>query len=155
MYLVSGLRERIEFPSSQKWGAWPLVYVSLGGIGPDGKYFRGRARGVIAVGDTATGIKANGGVARSIFAVGSVAVGIVALGALWLGVVVLGGLAVGMVCSGGLPVGSFPATDHGLSILELPAEWTFGVLAGFSVPGYLFSVGFDRLTSPPNHSRIQ
>lgn len=153
MYLISGLRERVEFRSPQQWGDWPLVHVALGGIGPDGKYSRGRARGVIAVGDTATGLIAVGGVARGVVAVGGVAIGVVAFGCFCLGLVVFGGLAVGVVCSGGLDVGLFPASNHGLPVLELPLEWAITVMAGFSLLVCLLSVGFDRFNPTPGQGR--
>ena len=91
----------------------PVLDIALG---PHGDEPRGRARGVIAVGDVATGWLAVGGIARGIVAIGGMAVGVFAFGGLAVGLVTAaggtavgglaaGGVAVGVVASGGLTAG--------------------------------------------------
>lgn len=78
----------------------PLIHIALG---PHEDGPRGRARGIVAIGDIATGVFALGGIARGVFAIGGLAVGLVALGGMAIGLLTcLGGLAIG-----GLAVGGF------------------------------------------------
>lgn len=80
----------------------PLVSIA---IGPHGEERRGRAKGIIAVGDVATGWFAFGGRAYGIIAAGGMAVGVVALGGTSIGAITFGGLAIGVIASGGCAVG--------------------------------------------------
>lgn len=90
-------------------------YVFLGlplysiAVGPDlakGEV-RGHARGVLAIGDTATGVVAFGGFAMGVIAVGGLALGLVSLGGLSIGVLLaLGGAAIGGVAFGGAALGA-------------------------------------------------
>ena len=80
----------------------PLVDVALG---PYGDERVGKARGVVAIGDTARGLFACGGVAIGVIAVGGFSFGIVSLGGLALGLLALGGGALGGAAVGGLAVG--------------------------------------------------
>ena len=81
----------------------PLVDVALG---PYGDERVGKARGIVAIGDTATGLFACGGIAIGIIAAGGLSLGIVSLGGLALGLLALGGAAVGGAVAGGLAVGA-------------------------------------------------
>jgi hypothetical protein len=105
---------------------WPVVDIALG---PYGAERRGRARGVIAIGDLAfgglaiggyaRGIVAFGGLAAGVFSVGGLAVGLLSAvggfaisgglsaGGMTFGTLSLGGLAVGFIAQGGLAVGKF------------------------------------------------
>jgi hypothetical protein len=86
----------------------PLVDVA---VGPYGEERRGRAWGIIAIGDVATGWLAIGGYARGILAFGGVALGLISFGGLAIGLLLaagggaLGGLAVGGLGVGGLAIG--------------------------------------------------
>jgi hypothetical protein len=67
---------------------------------------RGHAKGVLAIGDTATGIIAVGGFAMGGIAFGGVALGLVAVGGFALGLLLaLGGAAIGAVALGGGALG--------------------------------------------------
>jgi len=76
-------------------------------IGPDPttQEFRGHARGIIAVGDTAVGVIAVGGFARGVIAVGGVAIGVISVGGATLGLLAVGGLAIGLLAVGGIAIG--------------------------------------------------
>jgi hypothetical protein len=75
-------------------------------MGPKDGEMRGRAKGIIAIGDIATGFLAVGGIARGVIALGGVAVGVVALGGVAVGLLAcLGGMAVGGLAAGGGALG--------------------------------------------------
>lgn len=80
----------------------PLVHVALG---PHEDEQRGRAKGIIAIGDVATGCLAIGGVARGIIAFGGLAIGFITFGGLSIGAVAFGGWAIGGVATGGGALG--------------------------------------------------
>lgn len=109
-YLEAGKRYR----SATTLFGLPVIDIA---IGPKHGELRGRARGIIAIGDIATGWLAIGGFARGIVAIGGFALGVFALGggsvgllsamggmAMSLGLAV-GGLAIGGIASGGLAIG--------------------------------------------------
>ena len=77
----------------------PVIDVALG---PKGNEPRGRARGIIAIGDIATGGLAIGGLARGVVAIGGAAFGAFAVGGMAVGLVAAtGGFAVGGLAAGG------------------------------------------------------
>jgi len=86
----------------------PLLHIA---IGPHENEPRGRARGIIAIGDVATGWLAIGGFARGLFAFGGMAIGLVAFGGWSVGILIacgggaLGGVAIGGGAVGGLAFG--------------------------------------------------
>jgi len=83
----------------------PLYDIATGPDFASGE-LRGRACGVIAVGDIATGVLAFGGVARGLIAFGGVAIGGIALGGLAVGLgLAIGGAAIGTIALGGGAVG--------------------------------------------------
>lgn len=84
---------------------WPLVDIALG-PDPEKQERVGRARGVIAIGDTAVGGLAIGGGAVGVVAIGGGAIGLVSIGGGSIGLLAaIGGLAVGGYASGGLAAG--------------------------------------------------
>ena len=100
MQTAGGVRKR----SAKMICGLPLYDIA---IGPDlvkGEV-RGRARGIIAVGDIAIGWLAVGGAARGIVAIGGVALGVVALGGCAVGVISMGGAALGLLALGGAAIG--------------------------------------------------
>ncbi|HNQ24080.1 MAG TPA: hypothetical protein PKK06_13415 [Phycisphaerae bacterium] len=80
----------------------PLVHVA---VGADDDEPYGKARGIIAIGDTALGWLAIGGRAIGIIAIGGLAIGVFALGGLGIGILALGGGAIGGAVLGGGAVG--------------------------------------------------
>jgi predicted RNA-binding Zn-ribbon protein involved in translation (DUF1610 family) len=82
---------------------WPVIDIALG---PANGELRGRARGVIAIGDIATGGLALGGLSCGIVAVGGLAIGLFSLGGLAVGLLTaFGGLAIGAMAVGGGAIG--------------------------------------------------
>jgi hypothetical protein len=94
----------MRYQSSVMIGNVPVISVAFG---PDAQsnQNRGRAVGLLALGDVAVGIIAVGAVAAGVIAVGGLAFGVISVGGLALGLVALGGLAVGGVAVGGLAAG--------------------------------------------------
>jgi hypothetical protein len=81
----------------------PVIDIALG---PKGGEPRGRATGIIAIGDIATGGIAIGGVARGVVAFGGLAVGGFTLGGASIGLfTALGGGAIGGIAVGGGALG--------------------------------------------------
>ncbi len=81
----------------------PVLDIAMG---PKNGERRGKARGIIAIGDSATGWLAFGGFARGIVAVGGITLGIFSIGGLSLGLLTaIGGLGLGGMAAGGLAVG--------------------------------------------------
>ena len=125
-YKLTGLTESSKCPEcgrplvevvsrSGQWGrryrtkatlfGLPVIDVALG---PAPGENVGRARGIIAIGDSATGFVAVGGVARGLVACGGMAIGGFSIGGLSLGVVsAFGGLALGGLVTGGGAVGVY------------------------------------------------
>lgn len=94
-----------QYRSPQSLGGLPLIHVSLGGRGQDGRYRPGHARGIIAIGDIAVGFVAVGGVAVGLIAIGGAGIGLLAVGAVAIGVVAVGGVAVGLLAVGAVAAG--------------------------------------------------
>jgi predicted RNA-binding Zn-ribbon protein involved in translation (DUF1610 family) len=76
----------------------PLVDIAFG---PSGSETFGRARGIIACGDTAKGWLAIGGRAIGLIAIGGMAIGVVAVGGGAIGAIAIGGGAIGLLCAVG------------------------------------------------------
>ena len=83
----------------------PLYSIALGPDLEKGE-LRGHARGVLAIGDTASGIIAFGGIAVGLIALGGVAFGLFAFGGVAVGLLLaIGGAAIGAVAGGGAALG--------------------------------------------------
>jgi hypothetical protein len=96
---------RVRYRSAAAIGDVPLVSVALG-PDPEKGEWRGHARGVVAVGDTAVGGIAVGGLAVGLISLGGLSLGLASVGGLALGVfLALGGGAVGGTAVGGAAVG--------------------------------------------------
>jgi hypothetical protein len=107
--LVEVLTRNQAFTFGKRWRSrarlfgLPVIDIAFG---PHGTETRGKARGIIAIGDTATGGLALGGIARGIVAVGAMAVGICAAGGMAVGLLMAsGGLAIGGIAVGGCAIG--------------------------------------------------
>ncbi len=96
---------RVRYRSAAAIGDLPLVSIALGPDLEKGEW-RGHARGVVAIGDTAMGGVAIGGLAVGGIAFGGLSLGLASLGGLALGVfLAVGGGAVGGISLGGAAVG--------------------------------------------------
>lgn len=108
-----------EYKSARTWFGLPLLHVAQGVDLQTGK--ARHARGIIAVGGTATGVVALGGRAYGGFAFGGIAVGVFAFGGLAAGLVSFGGLAVALCLAlGGLTIA--PIAIGGLAV----GYWAIG-----------------------------
>lgn len=95
----------------------PLVQIA---IGPDGNERYGRARGIIAYGDSAVGLLAIGGRTLGIISLGGVATGVVAFGGCAIGLLSFGGFALGILLAiGGAAVGGIAAGGGALGFVAL------------------------------------
>ncbi len=104
--LASKLAQRgIRKQSEYEFLGLPLYSIASGPDLTKGELV-GHAKGVLAIGDTATGIIAIGGFAMGGIAIGGVALGLVTIGGLSLGLLLaFGGAAVGLVAIGGGALG--------------------------------------------------
>ena len=89
----------IRYRSSRQLFGLPLISIAVG-PDPERGEWRGRARGLLAIGDIATGWIALGGLARGGLAIGGLAMGGVGVGAL-----AAGGAAIGYYAYGGAAYG--------------------------------------------------
>ena len=133
---------------------WPVVDVA---IGPKDGQFRGRAKGIIAIGDVATGAVAIGGIARGIVAVGGFAIGAFSLGGGAVGLITAtgggavggmaaGGGALGILAAGGGAVGAVAQGGGALGLFTRDARGLSpGAADAFSLLSWFFS---PSLTSP-------
>lgn len=109
------------------WGL-PLVHVALG-PGLDGQ--RGKATGIIAIGD----------IARGFFALGNVAFGVVAAGGMGIGLFSLGGFAAGLFALGGSAAGGLAMGGGAVGIVAAGGGAIGGVAIGGGVVGYYAAGG--------------
>jgi hypothetical protein len=93
-----------EYRSTQSWRGIPLVHVAFGRW-EGGRFRPARARGLIAVGDTAVGMVAVGIIAVGGVVVGPLALGLVVVGLVGVGLVSAGIVSVGLVTAGVVAVG--------------------------------------------------
>lgn len=105
---------------------WPAIDIAFG---PHGGEMRGKARGIIAIGDIATGGLAMGGIARGVVAIGGLAVGVCAVGGMAIGVLTAcGGMAIGGIATGGGAIG-IVATGGGAAGVIAQGGEAFGIYA--------------------------
>jgi hypothetical protein len=133
-----------RFRSRAKLFGLPVIDIA---VGPYRGELRGRARGIIAIGDLALGWIAIGGVARGIFALGGVAIGVFAIGGMSVGLVsAIGGLAVALgMASGGLAVGTVACGGLALGFIAQGGLAIGAFAAGGLARGNPFPPAFDRL----------
>jgi len=82
---------------------WPVIDIALG---PANGEMRGKAKGIIAIGDIAIGGVAMGGLSCGVVALGGMSIGLFALGGLAIGLLTaLGGMAIGSLAVGGGAIG--------------------------------------------------
>lgn len=119
--------------AAELWGL-PLIHIAFG---PDEKSIKGKAVGIIAIGDQAYGLIAIGGVACGGVCFGGVSLGVasiggcsagllsavggcavsggVGVGGMAIGTVAMGGMAVGVLARGAQAVGPYTASARGWS----------------------------------------
>jgi len=108
----------------------PFIDIAMGPRPEAGERI-GRARGFIAIGDTATGVIALGGRAMGIVAVGGLSAGVFSIGGLSVGVAAaLGGLGLAL---GGVGMGGVGAGVIGFGGLAAGVFATGGLGAGYYV----------------------
>lgn len=102
-----------EYKSKRTLFGLPLVHITSGVDPTTGK--RRKARGIIAIGDTARGVVAFGGIATGFFAFGGLAFGVIPVGGLGLGLFASGGFALGLIGAyGGIAIA--PIAMGGMAI---------------------------------------
>jgi len=100
------------------WGL-PLVDIASGPDPSRGETI-GRAKGIIAIGDSATGIVAIGSGACGVIAIGGGAYGICALGGGALGILfAIGGLSMGSIAYGGLAIGLIASGGGAIGLIAM------------------------------------
>jgi hypothetical protein len=110
-YLESGKRYR----SRATLFGLPVIDIA---IGPKNGELRGKAKGIIAIGDVATGGIAIGGLARGIVAIGGLAVGAFSFGGGAFGLcTAMGGAAIGGLATGGAAIGTLAAGGGAIGIV--------------------------------------
>ncbi len=87
-----------EYKSKKSFKGLPLIHINFGS-----KMYK--AKGVIAIGNSATGLIAIGLVAVGLISLGVLPIGLIAIGAIALGIFAAGGVAAGVVSAGGIAVG--------------------------------------------------
>ncbi len=108
--LVEVLTRHTQFPSfgkryRSKATLFGLPVIDIA-VGPKNGQMRGKAKGIIAVGNMAAGGIAVGGMSCGVVAVGGLSVGLFTFGGLSIGLLAaLGGLAVGAMAAGGGAIG--------------------------------------------------
>ncbi len=97
-----------EYKSKKRWFGLPLVHIARG-IDPQTGHSR-KAKGIIAIGNTAIGVIAIGGKAFGIIPIGGFSAGLLAFGGVSLGVVSFGVLALAaFLAIGGIAASPFYA----------------------------------------------
>lgn len=114
----------------------PLVQIALG---PFQDERRGHARGIIAIGDTATGVLALGGFARGVIALGGFTLGVCAMGGISAGLLIFGGVAAGLVAFGGVAIAGVASGGLALGYIVVSAGVGIGqyVRAGLGIGGHV------------------
>lgn len=102
-----------EYQSKTKVMGIPLVHINVG-IG------RRKARGIIAIGNSAKGFLALGLLSIGIFSVGILGIGLFTIAAVSLGILLaVGGISVGTVAIGGLALGIFAIGGAAVGIYSI------------------------------------
>lgn len=104
-----------RFRTKARMFGLPIIDIAFG---PSGNEMKGRARGIIAIGDDAMGWLAIGGMARGIVAIGGFAMGVFSMGGAAIGIVsALGGMAIGGFATGGAAVGGLAQGGGAMGIV--------------------------------------
>jgi hypothetical protein len=157
---IAALRERTLLPpigirrrATMTIGKLPLYEISLGSD-PGRRQIRGRARGIIAIGDIAFGVIAIGGYARGVVAIGGLAAGLFSFGGLSVGLLsaigglAIGGLAFGGAAAGGIAVGGSAA---GYYVCGVASTGIHAISTTASAPkavSLLRRLGLDSICDP-------
>ena len=134
-----------RYTSRTRVFGWPLVHVALG---PHGDEIRGKAKGIIAVGDVAFGCFAAGGAAFGIIAMGGVAIGLVALGGGAIGLLAaLGGGSIGGLAVGGAAIGGVAQGGGAVGVIA-DGGGAVGYLARGGGAYGVHTITFSRTATP-------
>ena len=95
----------VRFHSDWSINGWPLLDVAIG-PDPARNERMGKARGIIAIGDSATGGIALGNIASGLVSVGGISTGVLSVGGLSFGGLAIGGIALGGMTVGGISLGA-------------------------------------------------
>ena len=107
-----------EYKSRRTLFGLPLVHINIGRWIPGQKLHR--ARGVLAIGTSASGIFALGVLSSGIFSIGVLSAGILSLGALAAGLLLAcGGFSVGAVAIGGFALGIFAVGGCAIGVYSI------------------------------------
>lgn len=96
----------VRYASSWRVFGWPMLAIAQG-PDPEHQETRGHAKGLIAIGDTATGILAVGGIARGVIAIGGVGAGLITISGVGFGAFVIAGVAIAQTAFGGVAIGHY------------------------------------------------
>ena len=146
-YLQAGKRYR----SKATLFGLPVIHIAFG---PKDGELRGRAKGIIAIGDIATGFIALGGLARGLVAVGGFAFGGFAIGGMAIGLfTAIAGMAVGGMALGGMAVGIL-ATGGGAVGFMAQGGGAYGYYARGGEAGGAHVIAMQRRRSDPEATRM-
>lgn len=120
-----------EYRSRSEWNGVPLVHVNLG----KGRNYR--AKGVVALGNSAVGLVALGYTSLGLVSAGLCTVGVLSLGCLSVGLLAaLGAVAVGSFAAGGAAVGYMAAGGVAVGVYAMG-----GLAVGMNIAAGGFAVG--------------
>jgi hypothetical protein len=123
----------------------PVIHIALG---PKDDEPRGKAKGIIAIGDMATGFLAIGGLARGGIAIGGLALGLVSFGGLAIGLLAaIGGGAVGGLASGGGCVGIVASGGGAVGVIA-DGGGAYGWFARGGDPAGTHTINWQGPSSP-------
>ena len=148
----------VRYRSAAAIGDLPLVSVALG-PDPEKGEWRGHARGVVAIGDTAMGGVAIGGLAVGGIALGGLSLGLASVGGLALGVfLALGGAAVGGTAIGGgalgrVAVGGAAVGEYACGGGAFGAHVISATRRDLEAEAFFREHGLDRLCPPVGRAR--
>lgn len=100
------MQRTVRYSSTWRIFRCPIISIAQG-PDPTHQELRGHAKGLIAIGDTATGVIAIGGLARGLIAIGGVAVGGITVAGVGIGAFVIAGVALAQTAFGGVAVGQY------------------------------------------------
>lgn len=108
----------------------------------------GKAKGFVAVGDTAIGVIALGRLAVGVVALGSLAFGGIAIGGMALGLVAIAGVALGGLCLGGVGIGIVALAGMAMGVVAY-GGLAIGLFAqgGMAISKYSFTTAPEWLRS--------
>lgn len=141
-----------EYKSERTVFGLPLVHINIYGskgiggirlhVPPKCCDRRGRAKGILAIGNTACGFIAIGGVTLGLIAMGGVAFGLFTLGAVSIGLLLaLGAVSVGAVAVGGISMGLLALGGIALGLYAIGGLATAHFIAAGGLATGIIAIG--------------